>query len=267
MDILDSFLTSKDDSEHLILHQNCFDVLSSLPDNSIDLVLTDPPYGINYKLNISKKKRFSEIINDSPDDIDWDKLLSECYRVLKPKKTMYIFGRTDVFMRLAPCIVNSSFRYCHDFLWLKGDMASGNINVFGQTHEIIVCLSKGSPEKSRIVVIDGEEKKRSKASYYGKVSKKEYYGHPTQKPVGLLSYIISNRTDKHDVVFDPFNGSGSTCLAASIMNRRSLGSELSQEYYDISQSRIHDIDHREMYENAIADGYITRNGSVTIKKL
>ena len=249
-----------------ILNEDCFKTFEKLEDNSIDLILTDPPYGINYKLNISKNKNkiFSEIKNDSPVDIDWSGFFEEAYRVLKDKKMIYLFGRTDFFLRISKFIEESKFNYCHDFLWLKGDMASGNINIFGQTHEIIIGLSKGKPEKSRIVTIDNLPKKRSKASYYKKLSKKEYYGHPTQKPVGLLSYIISNRTDVDDIVYDPFSGSSSTLISAKILNRKFLGSEIDSQYFSLSQKRLLDKEHISLYEEALENGFVSYNGSITL---
>jgi site-specific DNA-methyltransferase (adenine-specific) len=250
----------------MLFQNNCLNKLKEIPDDSVDLILTDPPYGINYKLNISKNKNkiFEEIKNDSAGDIDFKDFFKECYRVLKPKGSLYLFGRMDFFMRISSDVLNSEFKYNNDFLWLKGDMASGNINVFGVTHESLIHLSKGSPRKSEKLMIDGKEKKRSKSSYYGKVSKKEYYGHPTQKPVGLCAYIIENRTKPGEIVLDPFAGSGSTLVAAKILNRKWIGIEVDPKYFTILNNRMEDELHLKMYSNALKDGFTTRNGSISL---
>lgn len=154
----------------------------------------------------------------------------------------------------------------HDFLWLKGDMASGNVGVFGVTHELCLGFSKGAPRKSEVIFIDGIPKRRSKASYYGKLSSKEYYGHPTQKPVGLCSYIIQNRTQEGQIVLDPFAGSGSTCVAATVVNRQFIGMELDEKYVELTRKRLADESHLNMYRQQIQKGYISHNGSVSVTK-
>lgn len=238
---------------------NFFEEISNIPDNHFDLILTDPPYGISHsdgfiKASSKTKAKSSSILGDNPDDLDWDIILKEFYRVLKPGKMCYIFGRTDMFMRIGQNIINSKFKFCHDFLWRKGDMNYGNLSIMGNIHELCIGLSKGSPEKSRYLLIDGVEKKRYKAEYSGKVSSKEYYGHPTQKPVGLLSYIIMGRTDVGDTIFDPFAGASSTLVASEILDRNAFGFELDKTFYDLSIERLTDQEHLQMCKKQIDGG-------------
>jgi site-specific DNA-methyltransferase (adenine-specific) len=242
---------------------DCFDELKKLPDNSVDLILTDPPYGIDYKLNIGKLDR---ILNDKAGDIDFSRFFDECYRVLKDKGSMYLFGRCDFFCRIGNEIQKSKFKYMHELLWIKGDMGSGNIGIFGQIHENIIGLSKGTPRKSQPILIDGEIKQRSKGAYWGKISTKEYCGHPTQKPVGLCAYIIENRTVCGDVVLDPFAGSGSTLFAAKALDRQWIGIELDPKFYEMSKNRLEDIKSIEKFKKTINQGYITYNGLITLPK-
>lgn len=237
---------------------NVFDEIINMKDNSVDLILTDPPYGINHKDGFIKQSKISkaiqnDILNDNPDDIDWDILLKELYRVLKPGKMCYIFGRTDMFMRIGNSVLNSEFEYKHDFIWRKGDMVHGNLNIFGTIHELIIGLSKGKPEKSRPLLIDNDIKKRTKAEYCGKVSRIEYYGHPTQKPVGLLSYIILNRTDENDIVFDPFCGVASTLVASKILNRQYIGFEIDKNFFNLSKDRLNDLKYLSQYDKIKAE--------------
>jgi len=141
-------------------------------------------------------------------------------------------------------------------------MGYGNLNVMGTTHELLIALSKEKPEKSKIVVIDGKEKKRTPAIFYGKITKKEYYGHPTQKPVGLMAYIIMSRTKEGDIVLDPFAGVGSTLIAAKLLNRNFMGIEIDKEFYDLSKKRITDQDHLNMYIEMLNSGLIRHNGAI-----
>jgi DNA modification methylase len=242
-----------------IKNGDVFDLIKSIPDESVDLILTDPPYGINHtdgfiKSSNKEVKTEYKIKGDKVGDIDWDVLLEEFQRVLKPKKMCYIFGRTDMFMRIGTNVTNSKLKYCHDFLWRKGDMNYGNLNLMGNVHELCIGLSKGSAEKSRPLIFDGEEKKRYKAEYNGKVSTIEYYGHPTQKPIGLLSYFILNRTDVGDLILDPFAGASSTLIAANNLDRNSIGFELDQTFYDLSLKRISDEEHIKICKKQISGG-------------
>jgi DNA modification methylase len=247
-----------------VIHGECVTKLKSMESNSIDLILTDPPYGINYKDKFAKNG-LDVIQNDNPEDIDWDDLLLECYRVLKPKKTIYIFCRTDMIMRIGDNLNRSKLHYCHDFIWIKGDMNYGNLNVMGTSHEMIIALSKGTPEKSRIIQVNNEDKKRTLAAYVGKLPKKENYGHPTQKPVGLLGYLILNRTDAGDLVLDPFAGSGSTLVAAKLLGRESTGIELDEKFIKLMEDRLQDETHLDMYREMFKSGMVSATGGVTYK--
>ena len=166
-------------------------------------------------------------------------------------------------MRLKETIKKSKLNYSHDLIWHKGDMGYGNLNIMGTTHEFVVGLSKGKPEKSRPIEIDGEVKKRTSAFYSGKLSKKEYYGHPTQKPVGLMSYIILNRTDEGDTILDPFAGVGTVAIAAKLLNRKSIDMEIDQKYVDLINKRLKDDNHLHMYRRMLDNGLSRVFGGVT----
>lgn len=248
-----------------IYNEDCLKFIRKIPDNSIDLILTDPPYGISYKDNIRRSRYWAKtgktknqaklvtktIRNDSKDELDWNFLFKEFYRVLKPKKTIYIFCRTDVIIRWGAYIEKSKFKYAHDFLWMKGDMGYGNLNLPGVVHEMVIALSKESAEKSRPLKINDVLKKRVPACYLGKVSKKEYYGHPTQKPIALLTMLILLRTDLNDIIFDPFSGVASTSLAALLNYRRFIGCEIDKETFDQGNKRLIDLKHRSIYKNIL----------------
>jgi site-specific DNA-methyltransferase (adenine-specific) len=235
--------------------------MRNIKSDSIDLILTDPPYEIGYKDNWAANP-LPELQNDKVNSIDWGLFFREAYRVLKVKKTLFLHCRTDMVIRLAKFIQESQFKYSYDMVWLKGDMGYGNLGVMGITHELIIVLSKGTPEKAREMTIEGEIKKRVQASYFGKIKKREYYGHPTQKPVGLCMYIILNRTDNNDIVLDPFMGVGSTLVAAKLLNRGYIGCELDKNIYDKALLRLEDNEHLAMYEEMLQKGLVRYNGSV-----
>jgi site-specific DNA-methyltransferase (adenine-specific) len=235
-----------------------------IDDNSIDLIITDPPYEIGISDGQSKKP-LKKLMNDTPDSINWQYFFEQCYRVLNNRKMLFIHCRLDMILRISQYINESNFKYCHDFIWLKGDMGYGNLNVMGTTHELLIALSKGSAEKSRPLFIDQEIKKRVPAIYYGKTTTKEYWEHPTQKPVGLSSYIILNRTDEGDTILDPFCGVSSSLIAAKVLKRNYIGFEIDKHFYDLSLKRLKDEKHIQMYEKMIESGLIREKGAIKYK--
>ncbi len=215
------------------------DYLISLESNSVDMILTDPPYGINYSYGFNKKAVKASMENDKPGDLNWTFLLTNLHRVLKEGRSFFIFGRFDSLSKLF--ILNESlklFNYVQDFVWYKGDMGSGNLKVMGTTHEMALHFSKGKVIQSEEMLIDGVIKKRVPAFFKGKVSSSEYCGHPTQKDVKMLEYIIKNRTKENDVVLDCFAGSGSTFVACENINRQYIGCEIDEIFFDMAVKRL-----------------------------
>jgi len=252
---------------NILLKGNSLELLKDIASDSIDFILTDPPYGINYVNNMGTLSD-KLIKNDSPDSIDWNCLLSELYRVLKPKGVCFIFGRMDMFLRIGGSVINSDFKYNNDFIWRKGDMRAGNLNAMGIIHENAIVLSKGNAKHCNPIYINQEVKKRYKAEYNGKISRLEYVGHPTQKPVNLLSYIIQAYSNEGDIVLDPFMGSGSTIVASYINNRKYIGIDLEEEYINTTNKRLKDINMLNLYGNQIRKGFIyTEEGLLQTNKL
>lgn len=243
---------------------DCTIIMGDFPDESADLILCDPPYQIGYIDMIAQQsyknrgldKKVKPIKNDSEGAIDWGVFFSESYRILKPNKMLYMCCRLDMVINISEFIRRSKFKYGHDFVWQKGDMGYGNLNIMGTTHELIIALSKGNPEKSHPIHINDLLKKRTPAFYYGKLLKGEYYGHSTQKPVGMMSYIIQNRTDEGDLVLDPFAGVGSTLVAAKLLNRNYIGIELDKEHCHKIDERLNDRRHLDLYRDMLSRGLI-----------
>lgn len=220
------------------------DLIKNIENNSIDFILSDPPYGIDYQYNYSTKLgNKCTIINDKENSIDWDLLLSELYRVLKPNRICFLFGRTDMFLRIGTNVINSQFKYCHDFIWRKGDMGTGNLKLMGAIHEMGLVLSKGIPRRIQPLKINNEIKYRYKAEFSEKLSEREKYEHLTQKPIALLSYLISAYTTKNEYILDPFGGSNSTNIAAKLLNRNSISFEIDEYFFNIGNKRIQDKEH------------------------
>ena len=254
----------------ILLHGDSLTMLTKIASNSIDFILTDPPYGINYGYNYgspSSSINGKGILNDLPDSIDWNILLNEMYRVLKPNGVCFNFGRMDMFMRIGANVINSEFKYNHDFIWRKGDMRVGNLSAMGTIHENAIVLSKGIARACNPIYINQTLKKRYKAEYNGKISRLEYTGHPTQKPVNMLSFLIQAYSNEGDTILDPFMGSGSTCVAAHVNNRKYIGMELDQEYVDMCKERLKDVNMLNLYGKQIKTFLYSEEGLLHTNKL
>ena len=250
----------------MILQGDSLELLKEIESDSIDFILTDPPYGIGYVNNMGTLSD-KVIKNDEPNDIDWDVLLSELYRVLKPKGICFIFGRMDMFMRIGNSVLNSGFKYNHDFIWRKGDMRAGNLSSMGTIHENGIVLSKGAPKKCNPIIINQVVKNRYKAEYNGKISRLEYTGHPTQKPINLLSFLIQSYSNEGDTILDPFMGSGSTIVASHINNRNYIGIDLEEEYINMCKERLQDTNMLNLYTKQIRTFLYSDEGLLHTNKL
>jgi len=206
--------------------------MKNIPDNSIDLVVTDPPYLIKYKTNYRKDKHHdfcSEIQNDDNEELIID-FFCEVYRVLKNNAAMYCFcshKTVDFFMEQA---LASGFKIKNQIVWVKNNWTAGDLKAqFGQQYELILLLNKGRKE------FNG--KRLTDVWNFDRVSGKSQL-HQNQKPVNLLERCIEYHSQVGEIVLDPFMGSGSTGVACMNTNRNFIGMELDQKYFDIASKRI-----------------------------
>ena len=206
-------------------HGDCLELMKNIPDGSVDLVLTDPPYGIDFQSNFRKNK-FNKIENDIAVNAEF---LDECKRVLKDTGAFYCFTRWDVYPSWIEQI-SKRFKVKNCIVWFKrggglGDLKKGYI----YNHEFIIyCAEKNHR-------LNG--KRRNDVFEFAKDAPSTYV-HPTQKPISLLKEIIERSSNEGGVVLDCFMGSGSTGVACANTNRRFIGIELDDGYFNIAKKRI-----------------------------
>lgn len=205
---------------------DCINFIKEMPTNSVDLIITDPPYGdnISYYGNKSIENNENPILNC--------KVLAECYRVLKKNKTMYNFTNWKHLPFLTYFISKyTKFKIRHVIVWKKPNFGMGY--VFRHQYELILVLEKGKPKYNLKNFSNVQESKY--------ISGKSI--HPHQKPLDLLTKMIEHSSKEGDLVFDPFCGSGSICLAAKISKRKWLGIEIDSRYLQIAQNRLNGGSH------------------------
>jgi site-specific DNA-methyltransferase (adenine-specific) len=244
-----------------IKNVDCLEFLSELGDDTVDLVIVDPPY---YKI---VKNDWDCQWKDEAEYIDWCRCWTrEAARVLKPRGCLYVWGttKTDTFLRYKLEVLNlvPELEYQNWIIW-GYDWGGRTRKKFPRKHEDLLMYSKGkeflfNADDVRIPykMQKNTYRQKTKGNTNHKLGKiptdvwmknnhtvsKEYAGwHPTQKPISLLARIIKAHTNTGDVVCDFFSGSGSTAIAAGRTSRRFIGCELDEEYYAKSIERIDEM--------------------------
>lgn len=217
-----------------IYNQDCLQGLKQLPDNSVDLIVTDPPYIIETEgagIYAQKHLEYTKELNDMKDGFS-ESVLNELCRVMK-RINIYLFCSQKQIIPLINYFVNQ--RRCNWNLlsWRKQNPlpACGN-KYLTDTEYILFFREKGVKVFGTI---------DSKRTYYitpiNSADKKKF-GHPTVKPVHIVQNLILNSSRKGDIVLDPFLGSGTTAVAACNTKRHYIGYELNPTYFEIARGRI-----------------------------
>lgn len=237
-------------------HGDCFEVMKTLPDNSVDLILVDPPYAMT-GLKIDPL-------------IDLDEMWAEYRRIITPTGTIIAFGSQPFSSRLV-CGALDLFK--HDLIWIK-NRATGSLQARNRPlkqHEDILVFSAGTTiqanrsarrytyhplgQRSAGIRVASAGTQSTHLRNVNHNPGREFEGttnnprtslfcpkdgnlHPFQKPVALLEYLIRTYSNEGDVVLDTFLGSGSTCVAAMKADRRSIGVEMDAEHFATAEKRI-----------------------------
>ncbi len=221
-----------------LYNQDCLETLKTIPDNSIDLVVTDCPYLIvqggctnlnlgfrgftdNYN-NIKKGKIFKH------NDIKFSEWLPELYRVVKPQTHIYIYISARNIKELQQEAEKVGFTFQQIIIWKKNNTTPNRYYL--NSYEMILMLRKG---KAKSIKNMGTKNILEINNILG--GKKT---HPTEKPVELNKILIENSSNEGQVVLDPFMGTGSTGVAARELKRDFIGIEIDEKYFNIAKERL-----------------------------
>ena len=232
---------------------DCLEVMKGIDDKSVDLILTDPPYGMTC-LDYDKQPT------------DWETFWLEANRVIKPSSYIICFSAQPFTTEI---IVSNRKNFSHEIIWCKTS-ATGffNANIKPlRAHENILVFSSDEKDKNKGRTYNPQftyskpyiAKKKKICAHYGKTERKETintdgkryplsyvnfnnsnYGslHPNQKPVDLLSWLAKTYSNPDDVILDTYMGSGSTGVACVESGRHFVGIEINPNYYSIAEKRI-----------------------------
>jgi DNA modification methylase len=206
-----------------VIQGDCKTVLQSLPEASVDFVLTDPPY-----LGRFKDRTGRTLANDNnPAAVVG--AYAELYRVLRRDSfciSFYGYPKLDAFVH---AWTEAGFDTVGHIVWPKPYISSTRF--VGVAHESAYILAKGRPQKPARPLMD--------------VQRWEYSGnkaHPTEKAVSILLPLIRSFSHAGDLVLDPFSGSGSTLVSAALSGRRYFGIELEAKYVELARRRLAGVD-------------------------
>jgi site-specific DNA-methyltransferase (adenine-specific) len=195
--------------------------LSTLPEGSADLMITDPPYeslekhrkiGTTTRLKQSKASS-NQWFDIFPND-RFEELLKEVYRVLKKNSHLYLFCDQETMFVIKPIAEKVGFKFWKPIVWDK--MSIGMGYHYRARYEFILFFEKGKRKLKDLSVPDILESKRI------------HRGYPTEKPVQLIEKLILQSSDPEELIVDPFFGSGSTLRAAINLGRRAAGSDIAE---------------------------------------
>ena len=233
---------------------DCLEVMKSIPNNSIDAIITDPPYG-------TTACKWDSVI-------DFELMWEQLNRIIKPNGAIVLFGSEPFSSALRMSNIKN---YKYDWIWEKNNSTGFQLaSVMPlKKHEVISIFSDGNTYPlskniaryipQNLIEVNKVNKRGSKSKYLTEsgckensyIQKKTNYPtsilkidkvnktvHPTQKPIALMEYLIKTYTNENETVLDFTMGSGSTGVASKILNRNFIGIEQDANYFNIATDRI-----------------------------
>lgn len=242
-----------EDKDFKLIQGDSFKILKEIEPKSIDMIFADPPYFLSSDgISCSGGKMVS--VNKG----NWDKSISIeekhkfnrkwiklCYHILKDNGTIWISGTMHNIYSIGMALEQEGFKIINNITWKKLNPPPNiSCRAFVHSTETILWAKKNlknSKHKfnySLMRELNGDKQMKDVwETSLTKPSEKKCGKHPTQKPMEILEKIILSSTDEGDLILDPFNGSGTTGIVASRLNRKYIGIEKEKEYFDLTIRR------------------------------
>ncbi len=252
-----------------IVNGNSLEILKKIPDKTFDLVFADPPY--NMQIGEKLKRPDNSKVNGVNDK--WDQFLNfkhyddfckswlkECKRILKDNGTIWVIGTYHNIFRLGYHLQNLNYWILNDVIWRKNNpMPNFKGTRFTNAHETLIWASKNKKSKytfnyQSLKCLNDDLQMRSDwmlpiCNGKERLKKDGKKVHSTQKPEALIHRIILATTNKGDLIFDPFLGTGTTAVVAKKLGRQYFGIEKDKKYFLAAYQRINKT-------NIIKDDYL-----------
>jgi site-specific DNA-methyltransferase (adenine-specific)/modification methylase len=230
-----------------IANQDCIEYLKTLQDNSVDLVVTDPPYNVSQKGNI-KFKDLNIVKNFGEWDFDFDPepVMKEIKRVLKPNGQIFVFCSTEQIPQYM-AIFKRNWFFRNLIVWYKTNPAPrlSKTNFVFANEYIIYAINDPTVKPGGVTFNFLGQKEMHNTIITSALQGRERLRdenhkalHPTQKPLSILKKLILIASKEGDVVLDPFMGIGSTAVACKETGRKYVGCEIDKDYFIQTISRL-----------------------------
>ena len=222
---------------------DCIELMKNIEDNSIDAIITDPPYG-------TTACKWDSVI-------DFELMWEQLNRIIKPNGAIVLFGSEPFSSALR---MSNIKKYKYDWVWQKSNVMGflnakkrplkeiENVMVFNSKvykPQGLKVNTKGKNRRGKQTEVTSKYKAFNFSSHTNYPKTIQYFKnergfHPTQKPVLLLEYLIKTYTNENETILDFTMGSGSTGVACVNTNRNFIGIEMDNKYFEIARQRIED---------------------------
>lgn len=241
---------------------DCLMVMGQFADNSVDMIFADPPYMLSndgITCHAGKMVKVNKGTWDKSEGFERDLLfhetwITECKRILKPEGTIWISGTNHNIFQCGFLLQKLGFHILNDISWFKPNAAPNlACTTFAHSHETLLWAKKDKKSK-HIFNYDlmknglfSEDKMKAVEKQMRSVwsiptpppDEKTFGKHPTQKPLALMKRIVLSSTNPGSLILDPFNGGGTTGVAAKIIgDRKYIGIDINGEYIDLTINRL-----------------------------
>jgi DNA modification methylase len=256
-----------------ILSGDCVEVLSGIPESSVDLIFADPPYNLQLRNDLYRPNQSKVAAVDD----GWDKFasfeeydvftrawLAACRRVLKETGTLWVIGTYHNIYRVGAILQDLGFWILNDVSWIKDNPMPNFRGVrFTNAHETLIWAQKNRGGKytfnhQSMKALNDDLQMRSDWTIPLTTGKQRIRvngekAHTTQKPEGLLYRVILSSSNPGDVVLDPFFGTGTTGAVAKKLGRSWIGIERDDKYIRVARARIDAV------ERAPSEALVSKN--------
>ncbi|MBT9169371.1 MAG: Modification methylase DpnIIB [Syntrophomonadaceae bacterium] len=235
----------------LLVKGDCLDILPMLPDDSVDLVLTDPPYNVRWKSAIELHGRkammhFADEVKKGWDNVSLKELYQTIFphldKLLKNNGSVILFtSQEGVGYAKDEAMKNGLDMKC-EMIWEKQNpLPQVRKKNYLCAFECIVWLARWNEKKCDFTFNFGTQNEMKNIFRFPICQGNERTDHPTQKPIELMKKIVLIHSNEGDIILDPFLGSGTTAVASKQLGRKYIGIEVSKDYLDMAVKRLQGI--------------------------
>ena len=239
-----------------IYNQDCVDGMKGIPDNKIDLVITDPPFAINFKSKKANYNRNASRVLSGYNEIESKNYYNFTYnwmaqinRILKKSGSMYVFSGWNNLKDILTALDENGFITINHIIWkYQFGVVTSKKFVTSHYHCLYVCKNNNERKFFPYSRFDKNAKTTDgKSLHYNDKEdvwniKREYWTGdektPTKLPAEIIKKILEYSSEEKDVVFDPFLGSGQVAVVSKMLKRKYIGFEIVKEYYNFAKKRL-----------------------------